>query len=129
MLFLMNDQVLDIGDPLTTVRENLSQLTEIPFQRIDAKATITLAQALFFHCPADKKPMPGALRALAGLITDHTEANAALFVCPPNASGPQQVQIRLAEVQLPVMANLFQLQKRQPLSPTLVNNSVWASAA
>ncbi len=129
MLFLLNDQVLDIGDPVTTLRESAAQLTEIPFQNLRAGHGISLGQALFFHCPADKKPMPGALKALGALITEHSDANAALFVKPPNAKTPHDVQIRLAEVQLPVMANLFQLQTRQPLSPALVNNSVWACAA
>lgn len=129
MLFLMNSQVIDIGDPRTTLRETANQLTEIPFQQLTTTHAVNLGQALFFHCPDDKKPMPGALMALGALISEFTDANAALFVKPPNAQAAQQVQIRLAEVQLPVIANLFQLQKRQPLSPALVNNSVWACAA
>ncbi|MFC7290908.1 hypothetical protein [Hirschia litorea] len=129
MLFLLNDQVLDVGDPRTTIREFSGQLTDIPYAKLRAPHAISLGQALFYHCPADRKPSAGALRALGALIFEFTEANAALFVRPLNAKGPQDVQLRLAEVQLPVIANLFQQQTRKPLSPVLVNDCVWSSAA
>ncbi len=129
MLFLLNDQVLDIGDPLTTIRECAGQLTDVPYQKLRGSHAIGLGQALFYQCPPNQRPSQGALKALGALIVEYTEANAALFVRPINAKGPQDVQLRLAAVQLPVMANLFQSQKRQPLSPVLVNSSVWASAA
>ncbi len=129
MLFLMNDQVVDIGDPRTTLREFAGQLTDVPHHLLRSHHAVSLGQALYFHCPPGNRPMPGALKALGALITEYTDANAALFVRPLNAAGPQDVQIRLAEVQITVMANLFEIQKRKPLSPSMVNSSVWAAAA
>jgi hypothetical protein len=129
MLFLLNDQVIDLGDPGTTISEKLSKLTPLPAAQITGQVAIQLGKALYFACQAGQRPNSDAQEALAALLLDRTEANALLIVRPPNANSLAEVQTRLANVDLPVLAHLHELQKRAPLTPALVNNCVWAQAA
>ena len=67
--------------------------------------------------------------ALAALLADKTEANAALFVRPASAQSAADVLVRLAEVPLPTLVYLNNFQKDDAVAPRLVNDAVWTQAA
>ncbi len=130
MLFLLNDTVYDIGDIDDTIANKTRFLTPAAPASIKAKSTVELGRALFFHCPAGSRPQPEALEALCAHLAANAHVNAALFVRPEDASDPEDVMLRLADVELPILSHLFGLQGGgRRLDPAIVNSSVWSAAA
>lgn len=129
MLFLLNDQVLDLGDPQTCLDGSIGALSRVRPERLTPARAALLGQAIYFGCPPGTRPTTGARLALASLLALRTDANAAVFVRPDGARTEADVQYRLALVDLPVLAHLFVLQVGGVLDPRLVNESVWMTAS
>ena len=129
MHFLMNDQVIEVGDPNKALQACRSLLTEVPLQNLRPQDAVALGQATFFSLPPRGRPDPMIAKALAALLNAKTEANAALFVKPVTAQSHSDVLVRLADIPLPTLAYLKAHQRGEALDPNLVNQSVWSSAA
>ncbi|MEM6627838.1 MAG: hypothetical protein AAF719_14170 [Pseudomonadota bacterium] len=127
MLFLLNDSVLDIGAADLTAEMNYKQISRIPPARLRAHDVVALGQTLFFQW-GDERPDGGAAVTLSAMIASKTEANAALFVRPKNATGPADVQVRLADTPITTLSHLFVLQSGRPIAPKIVNDAVWMAA-
>lgn len=124
MLFLFNDRILDLGAP-----EVIAGPVRVSPQRALAAAVQAGREAIF--AAGDVAGLHvDLLRTLAARIAVASDANAALFICPPRAKAPEQVGVRLAETPLTTLAFLLQRQGvRVALDPALVNQTVWMVAA
>ena len=129
MLFLMNDQVIDLRDVQTTIKECSGALSRIPPYRLSAKNIVELGKGLFYDCQPGQRPDERALLALGALLADKLEADAALFIRPENATSHHDVHIRLADVPLTVLVHLQQFQNGGAVPSRMVNDAVWLSAA
>lgn len=129
MLFLMNDRVLDVGDVEGVLTEHLSSLTTMPLPFIQPKDVIALGRELFFTYDKAQQHSEAQLKALACLMIERFDVEAALLVKPPKAKSAKDVIVRFACVPLPTLALLNQMQVRDQVSPDLVNRAVWHAAA
>lgn len=120
MLFLLNDEVLDIGLPHEVLEARglgagLSAGGVMAFGRQTAFATMGLDKA-----------SPDERRGLAAMIATVTDANCALFVVPANALGPGDVAAALARAPLQTLVRLDSHQTAGRLAAGLVNAHVWS---
>jgi hypothetical protein len=128
MLFLLNSRVHDIRD----VDAALAKLPPSPNKRSWANARI--ADVLDFVRSAylvagDTGIVDEKAISLAALIAIKCDANAALIVVPEGVTRFEDVQLRLANVSLPILANLLQLQNARTLSARQINSQVWRAVA
>ena len=128
MLVLINDQIFDVADPAKSTEESSHLLSPTPAALISPRAAVEIGRELFFSAGGDR-PLEKLLFALAALLCDKTDANAALFIAPQDAQSRADVMFRLADVELTTLAYLKQLQKGPSLPVELVNQSVWLQAA
>lgn len=129
MLFLMNDQVIDLRDVQTTIRECTGAISRMPPHRLSAKNVVDLGKSLFFECKPGERPDQQALLALGALLADKLEADAALFIRPGDAASYHDVIMRLADVPLTILVHLQQFQDGGAVPSRMVNDAVWLSAA
>lgn len=125
MYFLLNDAVLSL-DPQTltppVMARRFSALTLDHVQR--------LGREMFAEEPRLQHRMIERGRRLAMLIVSKApEVNAALFVAPARGCRPNDVIVRLASLDLTVLASLHQDQQTGRLTPALADREVWARVA
>jgi hypothetical protein len=125
MLFLLNNQVLDIGAETDAIRAELEGRRRQPslFQ------AVSMGQQVIFAGGSFQAVHPTAALRVAALIALASEANAALFVSPAQVRGPDDVAVRLAAVPLTTLSWLAQHQHEEALAPGLVNQHVWNLAS
>ena len=128
MLFLLNNRVHDVRD----IDGAVACLPPAPGGRRWIRARV--GDVLDFVRSAFLVSQNNTIgedqaRALAALIAVKTEANAALVVVPPGATHYGDVQIRLANVSLPVLGGLLLRQQEKALPAKLVNQQVWKAVA
>ncbi|MBI1339507.1 hypothetical protein GC169_04745 [bacterium] len=129
MLFLLNDEVLDLGDPPTRIAEARELIRQSEALRMSRRETLDLAKTAYFKATVPGRP-PLRLRMLiSALIAVKFEADAALFVKPANARVSNDVLSRLATTPMTLLAHLYQMQRLGPLEPDYVNDAVWRHAA
>ncbi len=128
MLFLLNEQVLDLGLPELTLRELVGARAD-KLGKLGPRAVMALGQDIYFNLPAGAQPDEKARTVLACLIAMTIEADAAVFVKAPRAVKPQQVAVRLATLPITTLSFLESMQAADMLSATLINQTVWEQAA
>lgn len=128
MLFLLNDEVLDLGSPEMRLRE-LMGVRAPELERLGPRAVTSLGQDIYFNLPDGAKPDMKARTTLACLIAITIEADAAVFVKPARAVNPQQVAVRMATLPITTLSFLESMQEANMLTARLINQTVWEQAA
>ena len=128
MLFLINDQVFDIADPAATADKQGHLLSPTPALLIKPVEVVEIGRELFFQAEGER-PRRDLLIALAALLADKTDANAALFVRPEKAKSRSDVMVRFVDAPITTLAYLQKLQKGDIAPASVVNNAVWFHAA
>lgn len=125
MLFLLNDRVLDLGDPAETL---LALGAGDPARLPGTRAIIAMGQDAAFSTDSFATGHPNLWRGVACQIALAMQANCALFVAPPRARSAREVGVQFAFAPLTTLAFLESLQQGERLSPALVNAHVWRLA-
>ena len=125
MYFLLNDVVLTL---------ELQLLTPPMIARRFSALTLDCAQKLGREIFAEEprlqhRRLERARRLAALIVTKAPEVNAALFVAPSRGCRYDHVVVRLATVDVDVLARLHAEQQSGRLTPTLADRLVWAQAA
>lgn len=125
MYFLMNDVVLPIELHLMTppmIARKFSALSLDDVQR--------LGREIFAEEPRlQHRKVERAKRLAALIVSKAPEVNGALFVAPSRGCHPDRVAVRLAHLDLDVLARLHQDQQAGRLTATIADKLVWARAA
>jgi hypothetical protein len=125
MLFLLNERILDLGsvnDTLSKVKGGLPPGGLTPVRAVALGREAAFAAGGLQNAKEDMRQLVGAALVAA------CDANAAVFVLPVNARGPQDVAMRLAKVSLVIMARLLDLQGAGKLTAAAINAYVWSLA-
>lgn len=125
MLFLLNDRVLDLGDPAETL---LALGAGDPARLPPTRAIVAMGQEAAFASGDFAHGHRDLLRSLACLTTLALQANCALFVTPANAKSARQVGVQFAFAPLTTLAYLEGAQAAGRLGPALANRHVWRLA-
>jgi hypothetical protein len=125
MLFLLNDQLLDIAEEAETLTAELKAGLRTP----TLYQAVLLGQQVIFAATSFREVHPSVPLRVAAFIALASDANAALFVRPADAASPANVAVRLASVPLTTLSRLDQYQKAGPLSVGLINGHVWSLAS
>lgn len=128
MLFLLNEQVIDLDVPAQTLRERVGERAD-KLEKLTARAVMSLGQDMYFNLPNGKQPDEQARTVLACLVAMKIEADAALFVRPPNAQRPEDVAIRFATLPITTLSFLSMMQEVDMLTPRMINENVWEQAS
>jgi hypothetical protein len=124
-MFLLNDQILDVGQEVETLRDEFLASR----RPVSVYQAVRLGQQVMFAGGSFHDVHVTAARRVAAMIALCSEANAALFVRPPGAAAPELVQVRLAAAPLTTLARLEQFQHEGILTVALVNAHVWSLAS
>jgi hypothetical protein len=121
VFFLLNDVVLSL---------ELQSLTPPIVGRRFSALTLDhvrkLGREMFAEEPVLQHRVSERGRRLAMLIVSKEPAvNAALFVAPARGCRPEQVAVRLASLDLAILAALYQDQQYGRLTPAIANQQVW----
>jgi hypothetical protein len=122
MYFLLNDVVLSLELQLMTppmMARRFSALTIEDVQR--------LGRELFAEEPRLQHRRPERAKRLACLIVSKApELNAALFVAPSKECGPDRVAVRLATLDIQLLAELHHDQQAGKLTAAVADRMVWS---
>lgn len=124
MLILLNQEIIDVGDPLETLRA-LSVDLRLPPTIAKVAA---LGQDAAFAGAGIEHAHEGIRRTLAALLGLAGEANCALFVVPQGARSAREVAVRFGIAPLTTMAFLLSAQQAGRLNAAMVNHHVWRVA-
>lgn len=124
MLILLNQEVLDVGDPMETLREcGVSDL------RVPTNARLAaLGQDAAYAARGMEHAHPGIRRTLAAFFAMSGQVNCALFLCPPKMRSPREVAVRFGLAPITTLAFLLNAQESGKLTPALINQHVWQVA-
>jgi hypothetical protein len=126
MLFLLNEAVIDLGDPCETLRACGAGMVG----RIPSLARLTRhGQEAAFAARDIAGAHENVQRALAALLVLTGEVNCALFLCPPKARSARDVAVRFALAPITTLAFLYSAQESGRLTPALINQNVWRLAS
>jgi hypothetical protein len=121
MLFLLNDVVLEIEDVRLPSRLNARRLEAMPFESLKR-----MGQELFAEDPHLPTADRGRAQRLAALIAAKAPGvNAALFVAPAYDAPAEEVDVRFAVVDHPLMADLKDRQREGRLDMVAADRRVW----
>jgi hypothetical protein len=125
MFFLLNDVVLSLDLQLLTppmIARRFSALTLEGVQRLGCE--------MFAEEPRLQHIRTERAKRLAALIVSKApEVNAALFAAPSRGCNPQRVAVRLASLDVEVLARLRQDHQAGRLNYQVADRLVWARAA
>ena len=125
MLILINQEVIDIGDPLETLQEcGVADGRLHPLGQL-----VRLGQEAAFRAKGIENAYPGIRRALAAMIGVSGQANCALFLVPPRARAASEVAVRFGQAPITTLAFLLSAQDSGKLTPALINQQVWSTCA
>jgi len=125
MLFLLNDRVLDLGEPVETLRRlGAADPARLP----QPSAIVAMGQDAAFASANFAHGHPDLALSIAAMIALTSEANCALFVAPPRARSARQVGVQFAFAPLTTMAFLCDAQTRGALTAAMINTHVWRLA-
>jgi hypothetical protein len=126
MLILMNQEVIDIADPLTTLQEMGGfNLRGVP----TVSQVVTHGQDAAFAAQGLENAHENVRMTLACLIALSGPANCGIFLYQPGMTSPRQVPVRLGEAPMDTLVYLLSAQQQGGLTAALVNRHVWAAAA
>ncbi|MES1199384.1 MAG: hypothetical protein ABUS48_05315 [Pseudomonadota bacterium] len=124
MLILLNQEVIDVGDPPTTL-----EALGLPDARpITLAKLVALGQDAAFAAGGMENAHPGIRQTLAAFMGLTGDANCALFLCPPRARSPRDVAVRLGYAPITTMVFLLSAQQSGRLNAALINAQVWRLA-
>jgi hypothetical protein len=121
MFFLMNDVVLSLAPhsyapPVLATR----------FAALTPSCITTLGQELFAEEPQlQHTDHERALRLAALVVAKSPRVNAALFAAPMRGCRPDAVGVRYAELDLGVLARLFDRSRAGVLTAAIADREVW----
>lgn len=125
MYFLMNDVVLTLELQLLT-----PPMLARRFSSLTLDCVQQLGQEIFADDPRLQHRRLERARRLAALIVSKApEVNAALFVAPQRGCRFDQVRVRLASLDIDLLARLHGEQQSGRLTPAVADKLVWALAA
>jgi hypothetical protein len=126
MLFLLNEDLIDLGDPLATLRAcGVGEPRRAP-----SLSSLTVhGQEAAFAGRGLGAAHPDVRRALAALFALTGRLNCALFVCPQRAVSAREVAVRYALAPLTTLAFLHAAQQSGRLNAALINHHVWRLAS
>lgn len=125
MLFLLNDRVLDLGDPAETL---LALGAGDPARLPSTRAIIEIGQDAAVATQGFSIGHADVGRGVACLVALAIQANCALFVAPERVRSARQVGVQFAYAPLTTLAFLAGVQRGGRVSPALVNAHVWRLA-
>ncbi len=125
MLFLLNDRVLDLGEPAETL---LRLGTADPARLPRTSQIVAMGQDAAFASANFSQGHPDMMLSIAAMIALTSEANCALFVAPPGARSARQVGVQFAFAPLTTMAFLKDAESKGALTPAMINAHVWRLA-
>ena len=124
MLVLLNQVVVDVGDPLDTL-----QALRVGDLRTPSMAKLQrMGQDAAFAGKGLERAHNDLLRTLASYIALNGQANCALFVCPDQAKSARDVAVRFGLAPITTMALLLSEQQVGRLTPAVINHYVWRVA-
>jgi hypothetical protein len=126
MLFLLNEDLIDLGDPCETLRAcGAGEVRRAPsLGRLTAHGP-----DVAFAAQGLSGAHPDVRRALAALFALTGRLNCALFVAPPEARSAREVAVRYALAPITTMAFLYSALQSGRLSAALINHHVWSLAS
>lgn len=126
MLVLLNQEIIDVGDPMTT----LQAIGSSDFRGIPSVGQAVLrGQDAAFAARGLENAHEDVRRGLAAYVALAGPANCCIFLCPPNARSPRDVAVRLAEAPMDTLVYLWTLQQDGRLTAGLINHHVWNAMA
>jgi hypothetical protein len=124
MLVLLNQAVIDVGDPL-----DMLQALRVSDLRTPSMAKLQrMGQDAAFAGKGLERAHEAVLRTLASYIALNGQANCALFVCPDRAKSAREVAVRFGLAPITTMAMLLSEQQAGRLTPAIINHYVWRVA-
>jgi hypothetical protein len=124
MLVLLNQEIVDVGDPVETLAAcGVADLREPSMAKL-----VALGQDAAFAAGGLERAHPGIKRTLAAYFALSGAVNCALFLPPPRARSPRDVAVRLGFAPLTTLAFLLSAQSSGTLSAALINSQVWQVA-
>ncbi|GAM98847.1 hypothetical protein U91I_02483 [alpha proteobacterium U9-1i] len=124
MLVLLNQAVIDVGDPF----ETLKALGVTDLHTPSMGKLVRLGQDAAFAGKGLENAHDGIRQTLAALIGLNGQANCALFLCPDRAKSAREVAVRMGQAPITTMALLLSEQQAGRLSSATVNHYVWRVA-
>jgi hypothetical protein len=125
MLVLLNQEVIDVGDPM----EGLRACGVVDMRTPSIAKIVSLGQDAAFAAGGLDNAHIGIRRTLACFLAMSGEANCALFLCPLRPKSPREVAVRLAFAPLTTMVFLLSAQETGKLNANLINQHVWLAQA
>ena len=125
MYFLLNDVVMGLELQLLTPPMIARRFSALTLGCVQA-----LGREIFAEDPRMQHHEPERARRLAALIvTKSPDVNAALFVAPARGCRAEEVGVRMARLDVNILARLHQDQQAGRLTPALADQLVWMRAA
>lgn len=123
MLFLLNDRVIDIGDPETTLIDAIG-IAGLRHERLTPADVVEIGQELYLRAGRGREPDLTTQMVLASLLSLKMGVDAARFSVGPMARRPSDVETRFASQSSPLVARLY-AQGGRDLAPRAVSEAVW----
>ena len=125
MLFLLNQELIDLGDPVETLAAcGVADALRQP----SVPKLVALGQDACFAAGGIANAHPGIRRTLAAMMALSGQVNCALFLCPPAARTARDVAVRLGQAPITTLAMLLSAQAEGRLNAALINHHVWRVA-
>ena len=125
MLFLLNQELIDLGDPFETLQASGGgEVKALP----SLGKLVMLGQDAAFAGHGIEGAHLNIRRTLAAMLAMTGQVNCALFLCPPKARSPREVAVRLGMAPITTMAALALARDAGGLSAALINDQVWRVA-
>ena len=125
MYFLLNDVVLTLELQLLTPPMLARRFSALTLDYVEK-----LGCEIFAEEPRlQHRRLERAKRLAALIVSKAPEVNAALFVAPSRGCRFDQVAVRLASLDVAVLAGLHGEQQSGRLTPALADRMVWTQAA
>jgi hypothetical protein len=125
MLVLLNQEIIDVGDPM----EGLRDCGVIDMRPPSIAKIVALGQDAAYAAAGLEHAHIGIRRTMACFLALTGEANCALFLCPPKAKSPRDVAVRLAFAPITTLVFLLSAQETGKLNASMINQQVWLAQA
>lgn len=129
MLFLFNDVVFNIGPPQQRLAASKCPVPTGAIASLTNGEMLSLLREAAFTDPNFARSQTEKAMALAAMTFLKTGANAVLALRPPACPSAANVPVRLADVSLRVLGDLFALDQMGKLTPQAIDGAVWRAAA
>lgn len=128
MLFLLNDEVLDLGDPETCLIDTLGVIG-LRHDRLTPLDAVEMGQELYFRLGRGKDPVRNVRLAIAAMVALKLEADAAMFIVPASARSYHEVKVRFTIASSELLSNMHAIQSAKGSLPKMMAESLWRQAA